>query len=607
MSDIEPISLEQRAKDLKIEAQSRHDGVYLTGPDRIELLSDELPDSSFDGDSFLLASFGNCRCASDAKAIRQFDAHARVPSGVDQVALGHETLQLILEAPADSPFNRGDVVVITPGHASEPIDPLSFEPQKEGVLAALGYSYRYLGGLRRFNAVPAKAPGFVKAQGFGNLFNKVTPKKDTSLISLAHAEPFACNYGTNKHVFVIEEGGGFKYGVPPRSVLAYLSGTARMAMINLTIVASVPDEELPRVVYVTGSQAKLDQMDEYALVKDLRQRGTKVIMIDRKDPAIIEKLTEHGKSDVVWTNYASSETYDQAVSILADGGNLNNYAGAVDPDLLIRMPVGKASEFPSLEEEARGQVDAMHHNLGPNDPKRFRGLARDPRVALIGFEPGSDREKAYLELIPKGTPVLLSSPESLSSDFKPFDEEELITDLFIAGPPDEAERAYSQLETRLARSAAVNFVDGDLLVPIRSRQAHYVSRHQICGENVPWHMTNTSEPHSDDMVEQASNPVSFDWMVKGVCGLRSVAEMMEEVERDQPFGSFFAFTELPDLPYVDATSSSFRSAAQKASGLVRQSLIEAADELEVNEDTWSRNVEQALYRGYGVPYPLNLA
>ena len=607
MSDIEPISLEQRAKDLKIEAQSRHDGVYLTGPDRIELLSDELPDSSFDGDSFLLASFGNCRCASDAKAIRQFDAHARVPSGVDQVALGHETLQLILEAPVDSPFDRGDVVVITPGHASEPIDPLSFEPQKEGVLAALGYSYRYLGGLRRFNAVPAKAPGFVKAQGFGNLFNKVTPKKDTSLISLAHAEPFACNYGTNKHVFVIGEGGGFKYGVPPRSVLAYLSGTARMAMINLTIVASVPDEELPRVVYVTGSQAKLDQMDEYALVKDLRQRGTKVILIDRKDPAIIEKLTEHGKSDVVWTNYASSETYDQAVSILADGGNLNNYAGAVDPDLLIRLPVGKASEFPSLEEEARGQVDAMHHNLGPNDPKRFRGLSRDPRVALIGFEPGSDREKAYLELIPKGTPVLLSSPETLSSDFKPLDEEELITDLFIAGPPDEAKRAYSQLETRLARSAAVNFVDGDLLVPIRSRQAHYVSRHQICGENVPWYMTNTSEPHSDDMVEQASNPVSFDWMVKGVCGLRSVTEMMEEVERDQPFGSFFAFTELPDLPYVEATSSSFRSAAQKANGLVRQSLIEAADELEVNEDTWSRNVEQALYRGYGVPYPLNLA
>ncbi len=607
MSDIEPISLEQRAKDLKIEAQSRHDGVYLTGPDRIELLSDELPDSSFDDDSFLLASFGNCRCASDAKAIRQFDAHARVPSGVDQVALGHETLQLILEAPVDSPFDRGDVVVITPGHASEPIDPLSFEPQKEGVLAALGYSYRYLGGLRRFNAVPAKAPGFVKAQGFGNLFNKVTPKKDTSLISLAHAEPFACNYGTNKHVFVIGEGGGFKYGVPPRSVLAYLSGTARMAMINLTIVASVTDEELPRVVYVTGSQAKLDQMDEYALVKDLRQRGTKVILIDRKDPAIIEKLTEHGKSDVVWTNYASSETYDQAVSILADGGNLNNYAGAVDPDLLIRMPVAKASEFPSLEEEARGQVDAMHHNLGPNDPKRFRGLARDPRVALIGFEPGSDREKAYLELIPKGTPVLLSSPETLSSDFKPFDEEELITDLFIAGPPDEAKRAYSQLEIRLARSAAVNFVDGDLLVPIRSRQAHYVSRHQICGENVPWHMTNTSEPHSDDMVEQASNPVSFDWMVKGVCGLRSVTEMMEEVERDQPFGSFFAFTELPDLPYVEATSSSFRSAAQKANGLVRQSLIEAADELEVNEDTWSRNVEQALYRGYGVPYPLNLA
>jgi hypothetical protein len=607
MSNTEPTSLEQRAIGLKAAARSSHDGVYLTGPDRIELLPDELPASSFEDDSFLLASFGNCRCASDAKAIRQFDAHARVPSGVSQVALGHETLQLILEAPDGSSFGRGDIVVITPGHASEPIDPLSFEPVKDGVLAALGYSYRYLGGLRRFNAVPAKAPAFVEAQGFGSLFNKVSPNPDTSLISLAHAEPFACNYGTNKHVFVIGEDGTFKYGVPPRAILAYLSGTARMAMINLTIVASVPDEELPRVVYVTGSQAKLDQMDEYALVKDLRMRGTKVVLIDRKDPEIIEKLIEFGKSDVVWTNYASSETYDQAVSILAEGGNLNNYAGAVDPDLLLRMPVGKAPDYSSLEEEAQAQVDAMHHNVGPNDPERHRGLARDPRVALIGFESGSEREEAYLKLVPEGTAVLLSSPDRLPFEFKPLLEDELITDLFIAGTPEEAKQSYARLETKLARSAAVNFVDGDLLVPIRSRQAHYVSRHQICGENVPWHMTNTSEPHSDDMVEQASNPVSFDWMVKGICGLGSVTEMMNEVERDQPFGSFFTFTELPDLPYIETTATSFRLASESASGPVQKSLSEAAVELEANQDTWSRKVEEALYRGYGVPYPLNLA
>ena len=106
--------------------------------------------------------------------------------------------------------------MITPGHASEPIDPLVFQPQKDGVLAALGYSYRYLGGLRRFNTVPANAPAFVKAQGFGSLFNKVIPKSDTSLVSLAHAEPFACNYGTNKHVFTLGENGDFKYGVPPQ-------------------------------------------------------------------------------------------------------------------------------------------------------------------------------------------------------------------------------------------------------------------------------------------------------------------------------------------------------------------------------------------------------
>ena len=607
MSYGETTSLDQRAEDLKLAAQSSHEGIYLTGPDQIELLSDDLPPSSFEGEGFLLASFGNCRCASDAKAIRQFDAHARVPSGAEKIALGHETLQLVLDAPADSSFKRGDVVVITPGHASEPIDPLSFEPQKDGVLAALGYSYRYLGGLRRFNAIPANAPAFVSGQGFGNLFNKVSPKADTSLISLAHAEPFACNYGTNKHVFTIAEDGGFNYGVPPRAVLAYLSGTARMAMINLTIVASVPDDELPQVVYVTGSQAKLDQMDEYALVRDLRKRGTKVVLIDRKDPAILEKLTEHGKSDVVWTNYASAETYDQAAAILADGGNLNNYAGAVDPDLLIRIPIGKAPEFSSLEDEVRSQFDQMHHNVGPNDPQRFRGLAREPKVGLIGFEPGSEREKAYLARVPEGASVLLSSGSELPGELKTLGEEELITDLFIAGSGEDAARSYAQMEPKLARSAAVNFVDGELVAPVRSRHSHYVSRHQLCGSNVAWHMTNTSEPHSDDMVEQASNPVSFDWMVKGVCGLRAVPKMMDEVERDQPFGSFFAFAELADLPYVETSSSSFRLAAESSSGNVRQALLDAADALSANDETWSRKVEEALYSGYGIPYPLNLA
>ena len=607
MSDGETTSLDQRAEDLKLAAQSSHEGIYLTGPDQIELLSDDLPPSSFEGEGFLLASFGNCRCASDAKAIRQFDAHARVPSGAEKIALGHETLQLVLDAPADSSFKCGDVVVITPGHASEPIDPLSFEPQKDGVLAALGYSYRYLGGLRRFNAIPANAPAFVSGQGFGNLFNKVSPKAETSLISLAHAEPFACNYGTNKHVFTIAEDGGFNYGVPPRAVLAYLSGTARMAMINLTIVASVPDDELPQVVYVTGSQAKLDQMDEYALVRDLRKRGTKVVLIDRKDPAIIEKLTEYGKSDVVWTNYASAETYDQAAAILADGGNLNNYAGAVDPDLLIRIPIGKAPEFSSLEDEVRSQFDQMHHNVGPNDPQRFRGLAREPKVGLIGFESGSDREKAYLARVPEGASVLLSSGSELPGELKTLGEEELITDLFIAGSGEDAAQSYAQMEPKLARSAAVNFVDGELVAPVRSRHSHYVSRHQLCGSNVAWHMTNTSEPHSDDMVEQASNPVSFDWMVKGVCGLRAVPKMMDEVERDQPFGSFFAFAELADLPYVETSSSSFRLAAELSSGNVRQALLDAADALSANDETWSRKVEEALYSGYAIPYPLNLA
>ena len=600
-------TLTQRSDQLLEAARKTHRGVFLTGPNRIEILTDELPESSFGGEEFLLASLGNCRCASDAKAIRQFDAHARVPSGADRIALGHETLQIVLRVPEGSKVKVGDLVVITPGHASEPIDPLAFQPISNGVLAALGYSYRYLGGLRQYNRIPASAPDFVSSQGFGNLFNPVSPKKNTSLISLAHAEPFACNYGTNKHIFTIDQNGEFVYGVPPRAIVTYLSGTARMAMINLTIVASVPDDELPKVVYITGSKSKLDEMENYALIQDLRDRGTRVVLVARKDPDIISKLQEHGKSDVVWTNYASQETYQQAVSILAEGGNLNSYAGAVDPDLLIEMPIGPAVTYLNLDEEVSKNIAEMHHNEAPNDPVRYRGLARDAKVAFLGFEGSPDRLQAFLKKIPAGTKVLVGEETVLPQGLESASEDDLFTDVFIAGSGEVAESAYANIESRLARSAAVNFIDGDLTVPIRSRHAHYVSRHQICGENVLWHMTNTSEPHSDDMVEQANNPVSFDWMVKGICGLSSVPQMMEKVEAEQPFGSFYSFTELEDLPYVETDSKTFREAAEGQAEKVKAALLGAADVLESNGECWSRKVEEALYQGYGLPHPLNLS
>jgi len=583
-------SLQFRTNTLLAESRQKHLGVFLTGPDRIELLSDELPRSVTTENDFVLASFGNCRCASDAKAIRQFDAHARVPSGVEKVALGHETLQLVLQAPAESEIRPGDIVVITPGHASQPINPLSFEPEDSGVLAALGYSYQYLGGLRRFNAVPGIAPSFIRSQGFDSLFNKVNPENDTSLISLAHAEPFACNFGTNKHIFTFNDKGEFVYGVPPRSILAYLSGTARMAMINLTIVASVPDSELPQVVYITGSPAKLEEMNEYALISDLRKRGTRVELIDRRDPAIISKLTEFGKPSVIWTNYASQESYDQACAIIEEGGNLNSYAGAADPKLVINMPIRRAEKFDSLEQEVEAQITSMHHNIGPNDPVRHSGLAKEPVVALLGFKNDKPRLDAYLNQLPNDCPVYIPDHSWDGIEQSEAPSTSNFTDVFIAGHAQDAVREYQAVELNLARSAAVNFVDGDAIIPILSRQAHYVSRHQICGANVPWNLTNTSEPHSDDMVVHANNPVSFDWMVKGVCGLNHVTEMMEQVEATQPFGSFFAFTELPDLPYVEVNSHSFISAAQKRDGLVEQALLAGARILAENGEQWSREV-----------------
>jgi hypothetical protein len=115
-----------RSTKLLNESKESHQGVFLTGPNQIELLSDELPSEVTTENDFVLASFGNCRCASDAKAIRQFDSHARVPSGVDRVALGHETLQMVLQAPGDSDFKPGDIVVMP----VSPLIRLVFFPRK---------------------------------------------------------------------------------------------------------------------------------------------------------------------------------------------------------------------------------------------------------------------------------------------------------------------------------------------------------------------------------------------------------------------------------------------------------------------------------------------
>ena len=71
--------------------------------------------------------------------------------------------------------------------------------------------------------------------------------------------------------------------------------------------------------------------------------------------------------------------------------------------------------------------------------------------------------------------------------------------------------------------------------------------------------------------------------------------MMNEVEAAQPFGSFFAFAELEDLPWVETTASAFREAAEKTDGSAKQALLAGADALA--QTTMSgRNVEKLCTR-----------
>ena len=589
------------SKTLLAAAREPHEGIFITGPEQIEHKIDSLPHIDENDDSVILESLINCRCSSDEKAIKQFDRHARVPTGTPMVAMGHETVQRVVKAPTATGLEPGDLVLITPGHSAEPVNPETFESDSSGVLAALGYSYKNLGGLRRFNRVPSLAIETVEAHGFGQLFSKIPKNSHSSLASLAHAEPYACNAGTNKHIYTFAGNnplGDFVYDVPPKSVITYLGGTARMAMINLTIVANLPDESLPKAVMITGSQRKLDELATFTLIKDLQAKGVHVELIDRNATDLVDQLQKHGQSDVVWTNFPAQEVYDQAVAIIKPGGNINSYAGASNPD------IGFDLNVTAWQPTSGSEVLAyLHHNRQANDPERYRGPKVNGVLALIDL-PDQFAQEIFAAL-PNQHKVLYTGnvPENLEQ----VAADSSIDDVIIwAESADQLESAYNELTPQLQRGAAVALLGtaGKLFIP--SRDIHYRTRHVFCGPNIPYYFTNTSEPVASDMQHQGDQPINFDWLIRGICGLRAVPNLMTMVRAKEPFGTYIALLDLPDLPSVGVSADEFTQAAQAfdSNQPIHQALIAAARVLATNDNTWSRAVEDALYSGYGVAHPL---
>ena len=596
-------------------ARQPHHGVFITAPGRVELRSDRLPERWFAGGYVITESLGNSVCSSDQKAVQQFTGHARIPGDATEVALGHETVHRVVTAPPGTPVRPGQVVLITPGLSSTPVDPESFAPDPDaGVLAAIGYSFRYAAGMRRYSGLPARVAEVVAEQGMGDLFipipSAVGADPAISLATLAHAEPFACCRGALRQMFTRGAGGELVAGVPPDASVAMLSGTGRMAMITLAILARGPGR--PRRIAVTGSAGRLRQLGDTPMVAALRGHGVTVDLVDRGDRGALDKLRSGARFDVAMTFYASQASYDLAAALVRPGGNLNNFAGAGDPDIYLPMTIPTVPC--AAAGDARAALDEMIHPEALGAERRVRGLASAARVALAGFDSGDARVDALLRALPAGTAVAGSSTAAagggLASRFPElaFGAAPPYTDLFIAGSGEAAARTYREHEQQLARDAAVSFLDGGTGIGIRSRHVHYLSRHQVCGPTVPYYLTNTSEPASADLAEHARDPIEFDWMVRRVAGLAAAPELIRDVGRRAPFGSHFVLTQLESLPYVEVGAGPFRSAATAArqSGHTQaaSALSAAAGVLADTGDQWSRAVEDALYHGYGLPHPL---
>ena len=213
------------------------------------------------------------------------------------------------------------------------------------MLAALGYSFRYAAGLRRYSGLPERVGEVVAEQGMGELFipipDAISTDPGTSLATLAHAEPFACCRGALRQMFTRGADGELVAGVPPEADVAMLSGTGRMALITLAIFARGPQR--PRRIAVTGSAGRLRQLGATAVVATLRDLGVSVQLVDRTDRAALSALRGDRRFDVVITYYANQESYDLAAELVRPGGNLNNFAGASDPDIHLPMRIPPAA------------------------------------------------------------------------------------------------------------------------------------------------------------------------------------------------------------------------------------------------------------------------
>ena len=99
-------------------------------------------------------------------------------------------------------------------------------------------------------------------------------------------------------------------------------------------------------------------------------------------------------------------------------------------------------------------------------------------------------------------------------------------------------------------------------------------------------------------------------MIRGIAGLEHAPELMRDVAERQLFGSYFVFTELPELPYLPVEADAFDDAARAAGAggkaQLAAALSQAASALRESNDTWNRSVEEALYAGYDLVHPLNL-
>ena len=288
-----------------------------------DLRLDEFELPEIRDDEILAKVVSDSLCMSSYKAAKQGSAHKRVPDNVEQtpVMIGHEFAGEILRVGDKwkDRFSPGQKFAIQPA--------LNYQ----GSLAALGYSYPYIGGDATYVVIPGEVMEM----------NCLLPYQGESYYEASLTEAYACVCGSFHAMYHVPDRDKYVHemGIKEGGSLALLGGTGPMGLAAIDYI--IHCDRRPSKLVVTGNgQARLERAQQLLTVEEAAKNNVELKYLNINAPGAKKELMEftdnRGYDDVMI--FAPVESVvELADGILGTDGCLNFFSGPSDADFAAKV------------------------------------------------------------------------------------------------------------------------------------------------------------------------------------------------------------------------------------------------------------------------------